>query len=108
MDEGARAVKMVRLARLASTVSGTGFPPSAQGENSGELPFLKVSDLARDENVRRITGAANWVTRQIAEEVGARLVPPGATVFPKVGAALLGNARGQTAVSCLLDNNLMA
>lgn len=98
----------MRLGRLARTISGTGFPVDSQGETSGDLPFLKVSDLALRDNHAGIVAAANWVSAATARSLGARLVPPGSIVFPKVGAALLGNARRLTRVTCALDNNLMA
>lgn len=101
-------MKSTRLARVAQTISGSGFPPSAQGLSTGDMPFVKVSDLARPENARAVIGAANWVTREAASRLGARTIPEGSTIFPKVGAALLGNARGQTAVPLVLDNNMMA
>jgi len=101
-------VERIRLSRVARTVSGTGFPPSAQGESSGDLPFLKVSDLALPENRSGIVTAANWITTATAAELGARIVPPGSTVFPKVGAALAVNARGFLTVHAVMDNNVMA
>lgn len=97
-----------RLGRVARTISGSGFPPSEQGATSGDFPFVKVSDLALKANAHRVVDAANWVTRQQATALGARIVPSDSIVFPKVGAALLGNARGRTDIPLLIDNNMMA
>jgi type I restriction enzyme S subunit len=106
MDEGSFEVS--RLGRLARTISGVGFPPDEQGMTEGDLPFLKVSDLADPRNAAGIVTATNWVSRGQARRLGVRPVPPGSIVFPKVGAALLGNARALTRVECALDNNMMA
>lgn len=97
-----------RLGRVARTISGSGFPPAEQGFTAGDFPFVKVSDLASKVNAHGVVGAANWVTRDQAKSLGAREVPVNSTIFPKVGAALLGNARGRTAVPLLIDNNMMA
>lgn len=99
---------MSRLGRLARTISGVGFPPSEQGATEGDLPFLKVSDLADPRNCDGIVTSANWVSASQARRLGVRRVPAGSVIFPKVGAALLGNARGLTRVECALDNNMMA
>ncbi|MCZ7475358.1 restriction endonuclease subunit S [Micromonospora sp. WMMC273] len=55
-----------------------------------------------------IKSAANYISRAQARRLGARIVPPGSVVFPKVGAALLGNARARTLRECFIDNNMMA
>ena len=97
-----------RLGRVARTISGVGFPVDQQGASEGDLPFLKVSDLALPENKRSLRTAANWITLAQASALGVRRVPEGAIVFPKVGAALLGNARGVVGRECAIDNNMMA
>ncbi len=97
----------VRLSRVARTISGSGFPPSQQGLVAGDLPFVKVSDVA-DAPPTGLTGAANWVSRATARELGAREIPPGSTLLPKVGAALLNNNRTFAHVPCVADNNVMA
>lgn len=97
----------VRLSRVARTVSGSGFPPGQQGLVEGDLPFVKVSDAA-NAPAAGLVGAANWVSRATARALGAREIPPGSTLLPKVGAALLNNNRAYTHVPCVADNNIMA
>lgn len=97
-----------RLGRVARTISGSGFPPSHQGSTTGDFPFVKVSDLALEANAHGVKTAANWVSSEQAVALGARTVPPDSIVFPKVGAALLGNARGRAHAALLIDNNMMA
>lgn len=101
-------MRIVRLGRCAQTISGVGFPDSAQGSPDGDLPFLKVSDLANQANSGGVVTAANWVTTSQARTLGVRSVPPDSIVFPKVGAAMRGNARALTRVECAIDNNMMA
>jgi type I restriction enzyme S subunit len=97
-----------RLGRVAKTISGSGFPHEYQGRETGEIPVVKVSDLHRDDNASGVSNSANYVSRAEAKILGLRLVPSGSIVFPKVGAALLGNARALTLRDCVLDNNMMA
>ena len=101
-------MRWTRLGRLAQTISGVGFPPVEQGQADGDLPFLKVSDLALVQNRSGVKTAVNWVSIETSRRLGVRVVPVGAIIFPKVGAALLGNARGITERACAIDNNMMA
>lgn len=99
---------MVKLGRIARTISGVGFPHSFQGNGTGEIPFLKVSDLSLDENARGVREAKNWVGRSTLSELGGRVSPAGSVVFPKVGAALLKNQRKVLLCEAAMDNNLMS
>lgn len=98
----------VRLSRKARTISGSGFPPAEQGLSEGDLPFLKVRDLSGPSAQQGLVSAANWVTTATANSLGVRRIPAGSTVFPKVGAALLNNARAFLLVPAVADNNVMA
>ena len=98
----------VKLGRVARTISGTGFPPAFQGNSAGEVPFIKVSDLALDANRAGVEAANNWVSRSDLKVLGGRVAPAGSIVFPKVGAALLGNVRARLLRPSAMDNNLMA
>ncbi|MER6249041.1 hypothetical protein [Streptomyces griseorubiginosus] len=98
----------VKLGRVARIISGVGFPHSFQGRESGEYPFLKVSDLATQRSGYSVIGAQNWVSRGDLSALGARLAPTGSVVFPKVGAALLKNPRRLLRQPSAMDNNLMA
>ncbi|MFJ8758356.1 restriction endonuclease subunit S [Streptomyces cyaneofuscatus] len=101
-------VPWMKIGRVARLISGVGFPPPYQGNTSGRHPFLKVSDLANADGRQQVDGARNWVERETLATLGARLVPKGAIIFPKVGAALLKNPRRILSVPAAMDNNLMA
>jgi type I restriction enzyme S subunit len=96
------------LRRLARLQRGAGFPHADQGEGQGDLPFFKVGDLARPGNERRLTICENWVSSQTARRLSAVTVPAGSVLLPKIGAALLGNARRLTTRPSVFDNNVLA
>lgn len=93
------------LKRYVEFYSGAAFPQDEQGRQDGELPFIKVSDLACPD--REITTAESTVDVATARRLGARPAPPGTVVFPKVGAALLTNRRRILGNTAVFDNNVM-
>ena len=88
--------------------SGSGFPERFQGHNSGDYPFIKVSDMSLAGNSIFLTNANNWVSREIAAYLSAKIIPSGATAFAKIGAAMLLNRRRITVQDTCFDNNMMA
>lgn len=96
------------LRRFAHSSGGAGFPHDYQGQTDGEFPFFKVADFAAPANKRLLRESQNRVSRDVAATLNARPVPPGAVLLPKVGAALLGNARRITTEPSLFDNNILA
>ena len=96
-----------RVDRVAQVVGGMGFPEKYQGRTGLKYPFLKVSDMNSAGNDRLLFTAANTVSEDDLRSLGAHAWPPGTTVFPKVGAALLTNKRRVLAVEAAFDNNVM-
>lgn len=96
------------LSHIARVFSGTGFPLHEQGLETEEIPFFKVGDLALSVDGVFLDRAQNSVSPSTARALGCRLAPPGSVLFPKVGAALLGNQRRIVLNSSAFDNNLMA
>lgn len=87
---------------------GSGFAVRHQGSTSGELPFYKVSDMNKVGNELFMRRANNYVSRVQQKAMGAVVMPAGAIVFAKVGAAVfLERKRILTGPSCL-DNNVAA
>jgi type I restriction enzyme S subunit len=76
--------------------------------DSGDLPFIKVSDFELPENSYRIIAANNWVADADAISMKAQRHPAGSTVFAKIGIALLSNRRRLLVRDTLIDNNLMS
>jgi len=96
-----------RTSDIAVVHQGYGFPDRYQGRQSGEFPFYKVSDISRAlaGGAHLIDAAANYVDREVLSEIKAKLIPPGTTVFAKIGEALRLNRRALTIKPCLVDNN---
>ncbi len=86
-------------------VGGNGFPKQYQGNATGEVPFLKVSDMNLPGNEREITVANNWVSREALKSMKARAHPAGTIIFPKIGGAIATNKRRILSVSAAIDNN---
>ena len=97
----------VRLGLVVDVVSGSGFPDRFQGIPDEELPFYKVSSLS---NVDRqvLTDADNTVSREIADQLGARIIPSQSVVMAKIGAALLLARYALTSRPSCIDNNMQA
>ncbi|MGW2473122.1 restriction endonuclease subunit S [Streptomyces sp. NPDC001665] len=102
------AWKSLAISRIARFTMGTTFPHSYQGNPSGDYPFIKVSDFQSADEQNRITSAENWITRNIALELGARIVPAGSILYARVGAALLLNRRRITTLPSVIDDNVRA
>lgn len=97
----------IRLTLALDVVSGSGFPDKYQGLTGEELPFYKVSSLSTAEN-GRLDEAENAVSRVVAAELHARIVPPGSVVMAKIGAALLLARYALTTRPACIDNNMQA
>lgn len=98
---------LVPLKRLARFRGGSGFPVQEQGERSGEIPFVKVSDMNTKGNETVIEDASSRVSGDAAKRLKAHVFPAGTIVFPKIGGALLTNKRRLLGRPCCIDNNVM-
>ena len=54
--------EVVTVESACKIVGGHAFPEAEQGSSTGELPFIKVSDMNRPGNERNIVDAANFVS----------------------------------------------
>lgn len=93
---------------LSSLKGGHGFPLADQGFTLGGIPFIKVSDLNLPGNEQVVGVWNNAVPADLIADRGWKTYPSGATVFPKVGAALLTNKRRRLSCPTIIDNNMMA
>ena len=91
---------------LFRIVGGDGFTPELQGESSGDLPFLKNSDIS--SGITRISTAANYVSHALARREGFSLVPPKSILMGKIGESMKKNHRVLNTVACCIDNNMQA
>jgi type I restriction enzyme S subunit len=95
------------LKRIAWFKGGSGFPVEEQGDETLEIPYLKVSDMTKSGNEKWIISANNTVSRETAQRLGAYVFPENSIVFPKVGGAMLTNKRRLLRRPSCIDNNLM-
>ena len=102
-----RSLTRVTLAEITSFAGGYAFPEKHQGQDSGDVPFLKVSDMNSVGNETTITRANHWVSESTLTAMRARAWPPGTVIFPKVGAALLTEKRRVLGERAAFDNNIM-
>lgn len=96
------------LNRVARFIMGTTFPHDYQGKATGDYPFIKVGDFSLADEVGRLGSADNWISRDVAGKLGARVVPAGAVLYARVGAALLLNRRRIAVRPCVIDDNVRA
>ncbi|MGB5146837.1 MAG: restriction endonuclease subunit S [Porticoccaceae bacterium] len=99
--------KTASLGEICDFRAGSVFKPDLQGRTSGEIPFVKVSDINLPANAVRIQDANNWVSAADLRELRAKPLPPGTVVFAKIGEALRQNRLRQIARETIIDNNMM-
>lgn len=96
------------LGEVSKIGGGSGFPDAYQGSPSGDIPFIKVSDLNLPGNEKYVISANNWVTDEVRRKLKAKVQPSGSIVFAKVGGAMLTNKRRILTRPTIVDNNMMA
>jgi type I restriction enzyme, S subunit len=96
-----------KVSDLVNVLQGYGFAERLQGNRYGKFPFYKVSDISRwvDAGKTFLGEAKNHIDDDVVEELRAKLIPPGTTVFAKIGEAIRSNKRAITTRLCLVDNN---
>ena len=99
--------KVGRLGSFGNFTAGCGFPNDYQGQSEGHYPFYKVRDTNRPGNEKFLYKAENYISQEVAAKLGAKINLPGGIMFPKVGAALLGNKRRILSQPSITDNNTM-
>jgi type I restriction enzyme S subunit len=95
------------ISDIGTVLQGYGFPERYQGQQSGDFPFYKVSDISKSLGAGKtfIEEAANYVNKNQLKELRAKPIPAGTTIFAKIGEAIRSNKRAITTFPCLIDNN---
>ncbi len=100
---------MTTIGDVCDVLAGYGFPERLQGRSNGDLGFFKVGDIS--ESWKRgevaLNRAGHYISNAEAIELRATPLPPGTTVFAKIGAAIALNRRAMLTVPSLVDNNVM-
>lgn len=100
-------LQQVQIGTVCKFRGGNAFSPQMQGRKSGEIPFIKVSDMNLPANRSRILEAENYVDADDLQKMRAKPFEAGSVVFAKVGAALFLNRRRIIAAPTCIDNNMM-
>ncbi len=98
--------KKYSLGEICSLMGGTAFPRESQNSADGTIPFIKVSDLNTNGNERWIDYANNHISESEAKKLRAKIHPPLATTFAKIGIALTFNRRRLLRKRTIVDNNM--
>ena len=86
---------------------GFGFPIIFQGKPEGEYPFFKVSDMNLQGNEKVMRTANNYIDSSDLDAIKAKVTRKGATIFPKIGAAIHTNKKRILSTEAVVDNNVM-
>ena len=97
----------VKLGELCTLRAGSAFKTHLQGNKTGRYPFIKVSDMNLPLNEVCIREANNWIEEGVRAEIKAKPLPPGTTVFAKIGEALKHNRVRLLVMDTIVDNNMM-
>ena len=95
-----------RIKNHFSIISGSGFKTDYQGEESGDLPVCKASDISNAGH--RLYGSANYISQEVGQKEGFSVIPAGSILFAKIGEAMKKNNRTLTMVDACADNNCQA
>lgn len=98
---------LTNLGAIADGFGGAGFPEPLQGNTTGEIPFIKVSDFNLPENKKYIQKANNYISKILADNHKFRIFPSNTIVIAKVGAAVYLNRKRILTQNTIIDNNMM-
>lgn len=98
----------VSLSEVSTVGSGAGFPIADQGCDTGDYPFYKVGDMNLPGNEEAMASSRNYIDEATRSRLRATAFPPGAVIFPKIGAAIATNKKRVLSIPSCVDNNVMA
>lgn len=93
-----------QVGEVCTLKSGTTWDKSLE-HASGEVPYVKVSDMSYEGNETEVVASSRYVNR--CDISVSAILPPGTTIFPKRGGAILTNKKRITAVPICADLNIM-
>ncbi|MED5238711.1 MAG: restriction endonuclease subunit S [Pseudomonadota bacterium] len=99
--------ELVTLGDITDIASGAGFPTRFQGNESGDYPFYKVSDMNLAGNETWMKYHNNAIDEGVRCEIKAKAYPKGTIIFPKIGAAIATNKKRILSRDSCFDNNVI-
>ena len=96
-----------KIKLLGQFKNGNGFPESLQGNEHGDIPFLKVSDINDPKSIF-VDSSNNFVSLKTAAENKWNIIEENSIIFPKIGEAINKNHRKINDKEIIIDNNLSA
>lgn len=82
---------------------GSGFKEEYQGQEKGDFPFCKASDINGAE--KNLMTARNYVSQELVDKESYIVIPKNSILVSKIGEALKKNHRKINLVNCIVDNN---
>ncbi|QGF23779.1 restriction endonuclease subunit S [Raineyella fluvialis] len=95
----------VTIESVAVVSQGRSLPKKVQGTKSGNLPWFKIADMAQPHNMFGYRQAETQMGLQEIIGLGGHIVPAGAVVFPRVGAAVQTEKKRLMLVDGAVDEN---
>ena len=99
----------VSVAEICTVTAGIGFPKKYQGKTKGQFPFFKVGDISKtvQKGEHVLKKSDNYISNSVCKILKGKPIPIGATVFAKIGEAIMLNRHAITSEESLFDNNVM-
>lgn len=98
--------ELKKIKCVFKTTNGYGFPDKLQGQQTGDIPFLKVSDFPKNSDF--ILSSSNYVSLDTLNKKNWKTTEPMSIITAKIGEAMKKNHRKISVEPCLIDNNMMS
>jgi type I restriction enzyme S subunit len=95
----------VSIGDVASVSQGKALPKAVQGQRSGDVSWFKIADMTGRSNEDGYTVADTRLSADQIASLGGVILPVGAVVFPRVGAAVLTEKKRLLDVPGAVDEN---
>lgn len=97
----------MKLGDYTKFKGGSAFSQDEQGNKSGILPFLKVSDLGHEPGSWYTNRANHWLLEDQVRRLKPTIAPASASVFAKIGEGLKRERIRILSRESAIDNNMM-
>jgi type I restriction enzyme, S subunit len=105
LTHNAEDASVIHVGDVAEVSTGRSLPKAVQGRQSGEISWFKIADMTGEPNVEGYTRAQTRLTMEEVQGLGGVVIPAGAVVFPRVGAAVLTEKKRIMEVAGAVDEN---